>query len=123
VRELAAARFLVSAADWRARHIGIFPLRRTPSLKGVLTRPELVRFTGPGAGPFAAGHDHTEYGRALEAAFRGEPDPAALARVRDVGSAMVRSDGRLAGAAVPRFRPAPAGQVVGSVDFAPAPPS
>jgi N-acyl homoserine lactone hydrolase len=57
VRDLPGARFLVSADDWSARNLGIFPFRRTPSLKGVLTDPELVRFTGPPVGPFAASHD------------------------------------------------------------------
>lgn len=49
VRDLPGARFLVSDADWRSRNLGIFLFRRTPSLKGVLTDPERVRFTD---GPF-----------------------------------------------------------------------
>lgn len=40
VRELLGSRILVSRANWRARNLGIFPFRRTPSLKGVLTKPE-----------------------------------------------------------------------------------
>lgn len=49
VRDLPGARFLVSAADWTSRNLGIFLFRRTPSLKGVLTDPQRVQFTD---GPF-----------------------------------------------------------------------
>ncbi|MCO1657213.1 MBL fold metallo-hydrolase [Pseudonocardia humida] len=203
VRDLLGARFLVSADDWSARNLGIFPFRRTPSLKGVLTDPEQVRFTGPPVGPFPAshdvlgdgsvvllptpghsaghlsvlidggdwrvlcvgdtlytlrhldsdrirpimlgrrardrqldsierirrlraelpglvpapGHDHTEYGRALERIFQGDPDPAALAGLHAVEAALVTPDGRLAGPSRPAYRPAPAGSAVGTVDF------
>lgn len=57
VRDLPGARFLISAENWHARNLGIFPFRRTPSLKGELTDPELVDFRGPGVGPFASSHD------------------------------------------------------------------
>jgi N-acyl homoserine lactone hydrolase len=44
VRDLLGARFLVSRDDWSSRNLGIFPFRRTPSLKGILTDPQLVAF-------------------------------------------------------------------------------
>ncbi len=204
VRDLLGARFLVSADDWWSRNLGIFPFRRTPSLKGVLSDPDLVRFDGPAVGPFPAshdvfgdgsvvllptpghsmghlsvlvdggawqvlcvgdtvytlrhlasdqvrpimlgrrardrqldsiarlralraerpglvlapGHDHTEYGRALEATFQGEPDPAELDHLRALADSLVTPDGRLAGPELPRYRPAPAGSTVGTVEFA-----
>lgn len=57
VRQLLGARFLVSRADWASRNLGIFPFRRTPSLKNVLTDPELVDFTSGRFGPFEASQD------------------------------------------------------------------
>lgn len=57
VRDLLGARFLISADNWRARNLGIFPFRRTPALKGVLTDPDLVTFDGPPLGPFPSSHD------------------------------------------------------------------
>ena len=49
VRDLIGARFLVSRADWTSRNLGLFPFRRTPSLKHVLTDPDLIDFD---SGPF-----------------------------------------------------------------------
>lgn len=57
VRDLLGARILVSAGDWRARNLGIFPFRRTPAIKGIGIAPELVTFDGGRVGPFASCHD------------------------------------------------------------------
>ncbi|SIO85059.1 N-acyl homoserine lactonase family protein [Nocardiopsis sp. JB363] len=57
VRDLLGARFLVSAEQWSANNLGVFPFRRTPALKGVLSDPEPVTFDGEPVGPFPAGHD------------------------------------------------------------------
>jgi glyoxylase-like metal-dependent hydrolase (beta-lactamase superfamily II) len=57
VRELIGARFLVSRADWRSRNLGLFPFRRTPSLKGVLTDPELIDFDSGRFHTFGASRD------------------------------------------------------------------
>ncbi len=57
VRDLIGARFLVSRADWTSRNLGIFPFRRTPSLKNVLTDPELVDFDSGAFHSFAASRD------------------------------------------------------------------
>ncbi len=57
VRQLLGARFLVSRADWMSRNLGIWAFRRTPSLKHVLTDPDLVDFTSGPVGPFPASQD------------------------------------------------------------------
>lgn len=57
VRHLLGARFLVARAEWRSRNLGIFPFRRTPSLRHVLTDPDQIEFDSGPFGPFDAGHD------------------------------------------------------------------
>ncbi|WP_139416145.1 N-acyl homoserine lactonase family protein [Agromyces laixinhei] len=57
VRDLLGSRVIVSRKNWQARNLGIFPFRRTPSLKGVLTDPELVDFSSGPYGPFTASQD------------------------------------------------------------------
>ena len=57
VRDLPEARFFVSDADWTSRNLGIFPFRRTPSLKGVLTDPIRVTFEGGPFHSFESSHD------------------------------------------------------------------
>lgn len=57
VRDLIGAQFIVSQGDWRARNLGIFLFRRTPSLKGILTKPDIVSFASPGVHGFPASHD------------------------------------------------------------------
>lgn len=57
VHQLLGARFLVSRVDWTSRNLGIFPFRRTPSLKHILTDPELINFTSGRFGPFDTSQD------------------------------------------------------------------
>ncbi|MBZ2194939.1 N-acyl homoserine lactonase family protein [Occultella gossypii] len=57
VRDLLGSRMVVSREHWRARNLGIFPFRRTPSLKGLAIDPELVDFDSGPYGPFAASQD------------------------------------------------------------------
>lgn len=197
VRDLLGARFVVSRADWTSRNLGLFPFRRTPSLKGVLTDPEVIDFD---SGPFhsfaasrdvfgdgsvvllptpghsaghtsvfvdggdwqllcagdtlytlrhlasdqlrpimlgrrgrdrqldaiariralrrelpeliiAPGHDHTEYGSALQDLLTGTVDPAAAAEVRRRSDALFDHDGRLREPARPVYHADPAGEV------------
>ncbi|WP_152362419.1 N-acyl homoserine lactonase family protein [Microlunatus speluncae] len=196
VRDLLGARFLVSRADWTSKNLGLFPFRRTPSLKNVLTDPELIDFD---SGPFhsfaasrdvfgdgsvvllptpghsvghtsvfvdggtgwqllcagdtlytvrhlasdqirpimlgrrgrdrqldaiarirallralpeliiAPGHDHTDYGRALEQLLAGPVDPGDAHAVRRRADALFDQRGRLSGPDQPRYCPDPAG--------------
>lgn len=197
VRDLIGARFLVSRADWTSRNLGLFPFRRTPSLKGVLTDPDVIDFD---SGPFhsfaasrdvfgdgsvvllptpghsaghtsvfvdgggwqllcagdtlytirhlasdqlrpimlgrrgrdrqldsiariralrrelpeliiAPGHDHTEYGQALQDLLSGTVDPASAADVRRRADALFDHDGRLREPARPVYHADPAGGV------------
>ncbi|WP_163544490.1 N-acyl homoserine lactonase family protein [Occultella kanbiaonis] len=57
VRDLLGSRLIVSREQWRARNLGIFPFRRTPSLKPLAVDPELVDFDSGPYGPFAASRD------------------------------------------------------------------
>ncbi|TDE92684.1 N-acyl homoserine lactonase family protein [Occultella glacieicola] len=57
VRDLVGSRVFVSREQWRARNLGIFPYRRTPSLKGLGLQPELVGLDSGPFGSFAATQD------------------------------------------------------------------
>ena len=49
LRSFSPARVVLSEDEWNAKHLGIFPLRNSPSAKDAITSPNLVSYT---SGPF-----------------------------------------------------------------------
>jgi glyoxylase-like metal-dependent hydrolase (beta-lactamase superfamily II) len=88
VEDLLGARILVSAGDWQARNLGLFPFRRTPAIKGIGIEPDLVTFDGPRVGPFGSSHDVFGDGSVLLLPTPGHT-PGHLSVLIDVGDQQV----------------------------------